>query len=382
MNRRTLLPILIMVFFGLCTLAVPLVVQRLYAGAQGEKGGRIKIPKVKYLQEAAFYRELDRNEVECRLCPRDCLLRPGEIGDCQVKVNVKGTLYSLVYSKPCSLSVEPIEKAPLYHFRPGHTRLCVATVGCNLRCKYCQNWQISQAKVDEVESYNFSPEQVVELALENDVESICFTFSEPIVFYEYMYDIAKLAKQQGLMTSIVSNGYINPKPFKELLQVLDAVKIDLKAFTEDFYEEVNLGELEPVLDSLKIVKEQGIWLEIVNLVIPTLNDDPEEIRRMCLWIKEELGDDIPLHFTRFFPQYRLTNLPATPLETLEQAYKIAKQVGLKYVYIGNVPGHPGNFTFCPSCGQQLIIRYGYFVLQNVIKDRNCPSCGEPISGYW
>jgi pyruvate formate lyase activating enzyme len=370
-----------MVFFGLCILAVPVVVQRLDAGGQGEKARRT-IPNPRELKEASFYRKLDDQEVECRLCPRECLLEHGDIGDCQVKINVEGTLYSLVYGKPCSLSVEPIEKAPLFHFKPGHTRLCVATVGCNLRCKYCQNWQISQAKVDEVEYRPLTPAQVVELAVVNGVQSICFTFSEPIVFYEYLYDIAVLARERGLMTSIVSNGYINPKPLRQLLQVLDAVKIDLKAFSEEFYEEVNLGELEPVLDSLKIVKEEGVWLEIVNLVVPTLNDDLEEIRRMCTWVKEELGDDVPLHFTRFFPQYKLTELPATPVETLEQAYKTAREVGLKYVYIGNVPGHPGNFTFCPSCGEQLITRHGFFVFGNSLDAGRCPACGAEIAGYW
>jgi pyruvate formate lyase activating enzyme len=355
---------------GLATLAVPFIVQKVYA-EPGEK-----------LEEARYYRKLADGEVECRLCPRECLLRPGEIGDCQVKVNRKGTLYSLVYGRPCSLSVEPIEKAPFYHFLPGSWRLCLATVGCNLRCKYCQNWEISQAKVEEVESAEMSPEQVVALALRNNVRIICFTFSEPIAFYEYMYDIAELAKRAGLKTAMVSNGYINPKPLEKLLDVMDAVKIDLKAFTEDFYEEINLGELEPVLEAIKIIRRWGVWLELVNLLIPTLNDDPREISAMCGWIRKELGDDVPLHFTRFFPQYRLTNLPPTPIESLEKAYSLAKAAGLKYVYIGNVPGHRNNSTFCPGCGKVLIQRIHFDVPANHLKAGKCPYCGMNISGCW
>ncbi|MBA7700776.1 GTP 3',8-cyclase [subsurface metagenome] len=367
-----------MIILGLCILTIPVFLQKPQAAPAQE----VLIENASTLKEALFYEKLYDNEVECRLCPRRCLLKEGERGDCQVRENIGGVLYSLVYGKPCSLSVEPIEKAPLFHFMPGHTRLCLATVGCNLRCKYCQNWQISQKTVEEVEHIIMSPEQVVETALHYNVDSICFTFSEPVVFYEYLYDIAVLAREKGLKTSIVSNGYINPEPLKKLLKVLDAVKIDLKAFTEEFYEEVSLGELAPVLDSLRIIKQEGVWLEVLNLVVPTLNDDPEEIRAMCAWIREELGDDVPLHFSRFFPQYRLTSLPSTPVETLEKAYAAAKEAGLKYVYIGNVPGHKYNSTFCPSCGETLIARIQFSVSQNQVTQGRCPFCGEPIPGFW
>lgn len=337
-----------------------------------------------HLHEAAYYRNLDGKEVECRLCPRECLLRDGERGDCQVKENIGGTLYSLTYGRPCSLSLEPIEKAPLYHFFPGHTRLCIAAAGCNMRCKFCQNWQISQRPPEEVPviAEYVSPDEVVALALDRGARSICFTFSEPTTFYEYMYDIADLARRHGLSTSMVSNGYINPKPLKRLLSVLTAVKIDLKSFTEEFYDEITFGELEPVLDTLKEIRSSGVWLEIVNLVIPTLNDDSEEIQSMCRWICQELGPDVPLHFTRFYPQYRLTSLPATPVGTLEAAWTIARNEGVRFVYVGNVMGHTNNSTFCPECGNPLIARTGFFVSVNRLAEGGCPDCGEQIAGLW
>jgi len=222
----------------------------------------------------------------------------------------------------------------------------------------------------------------VKEALANDAQSICFTFTEPIVFYEYMYETATLARKHGLKTSMVSAGYINKEPLLRLLKVLDAVKIDLKGFTEEFYEKITMGKLEPVLNTLRTIAEEGTWLEIVNLVVPTFNDDPEDLRRMCEWIRDELGASVPLHYSRFFPMYRLTNLPATPVTTLEKAYTIARATGLRFVYIGNVPGHTFNSTFCPSCGKMLIQRVQYSVPHIAIKDGRCPYCGEAIEGIW
>jgi len=334
------------------------------------------------LKEACFYRKLGDNETQCLMCPRRCLIPEGARGVCRNRENRSGTLFALTYGRPCSIAVEPIEKAPFWHFIPGHKRLCVATVGCNLRCKYCQNWHISQKRVEEVRHYNLSPEEVVKIAKRDGVKSICFTFSEPTAFYEYMYDIAKLAKENGLMSSMVSNGFINPEPLRKLTKVLDAVKIDLKGFSEDFYEKVCFGRLEPVLNTLRILKEEGTWLEIVNLIVPPLNDDPNEIEKMCEWIKKNLGDEVPLHFIRFFPNYKLTHLPPTPVETLEKAIEIAQGVGLKYVYIGNVPGHKYNFTYCPECGRCLIKRVVFFLLENNIVNGRCKFCGEKIPGFW
>ena len=334
------------------------------------------------LKEAYFYQKLGDQEVQCLMCPRKCLILEGARGVCRNRENHGGRLYALTYGRPCSIAVEPIEKAPFFHFIPGHKRLCVATVGCNLRCKYCQNWHISQKRVEEVRHYDLSPEQIVEIAKREEVKSICFTFSEPTAFYEYMYDIAKLAKENGLMTSIVSNGFINPQPLRQLIEVLDAVKIDLKGFSEEFYEEVCFGRLEPVLNTLRTLREEGMWVEIVNLVVPPLNDDPNEIEKMCQWIKENLGDEVPLHFLRFFPDYKLTHLPSTPVKTLERAIEIAQKVGLKYVYIGNVPGHQHNSTFCPECGKRLIHRVHFALLGNNMEDGKCKFCGQEIPGIW
>lgn len=338
---------------------------------------------VEHSKEAMFYRELADKTVQCLLCPRVCVIETGKSGFCRVRENRSGKLLSLVYGRPCTVDIGPIEKAPLYHFLPGHERLCLATVGCNLSCKHCHNWQISQAAPGKRREHRLSPAEIVETAKRAGVNSISFTYTEPTVFYEYMYDISKLAQKEGIRTSIVSNGYINPEPLRKLLKVTDAVKIDLKAFSDEFYREITgNANLQPVLNTLLILKEEEQYFEIVNLVIPSLNDSPEEIRALCLWIRDNLGEEVPLHFTRFLPSYRLTHLPATPVKTLERAIRIAQEKGLRYVYIGNVPSHKNNSTFCPSCEEELIHRVGFSVLSNEIVDGNCRFCGGEISGIW
>ncbi len=332
--------------------------------------------------QAMFFSKQDDGQVWCRLCPRKCMIPDGKRGFCGSRENRGGTLYPLTYGKPCSLGLEPIEKAPFYHFIPGHARFVIAAAGCNLRCKFCQNWSISQASFEDVRSYSLSPQEVVAMALEQKARSICFTFTEPVSFYEYMYDTAKLAREKGLKTSVVTSGFINPEPLKKLLTVMDAVKIDLKAFNEKFYEEMCAAELAPVMKSLKAVKDSGTWLEIVNLVIPTLNDDPADLKRMCEWIKKDLGPDVPVHFTRFHPAYKLTSVPPTPISTLEKAYSIAKEAGLNYVYVGNVPGHEHNSTFCPGCKKMLIQRVQFEILENNIREGKCRFCGRKVSGKW
>ena len=303
---------------------------------------------------------------------------------CKVRQNIGGKLYSLVYEKPVVIHLDPIEKKPFYHFLPGSRAYSLATAGCNLACKYCQNWDIAQRFPEDVKSYNMPPEKVVEEAKKSEAEVIAFTYNEPVVWYEYMYDIAQLAKKEGLKTVIVTSGYINPEPLKELLQVLDGVKIDLKGFSEEFYREVVGGKLEPVLEALKIVKESGKWLEIVNLVVPGYNDKPEEIRQMCQWIKENLGTDVPLHFSRFHPDYKLLNVPPTPPETLMKAREICLDVGLKYVYVGNLPQFvEGNTTFCPDNHKPLIVRKGFFVNENKLnKEGKSSECPSEIPGVW
>ncbi|MEO0076728.1 MAG: AmmeMemoRadiSam system radical SAM enzyme [candidate division WOR-3 bacterium] len=329
-----------------------------------------------------FYTKLDNKKVRCELCPRYCIIEPNKRGFCRNRENRDGVLYSIVYNRPCTIGIEPIEKAPFYHFLPGEMRLTLATASCNQRCKYCQNWEISQKSVDELKNYYKTPADIVALAEQESLKIICFTYTEPVVFYEYMYDIAKLARAKGIKTAVVSGGFINTAPLQELCKVVDAIKIDLKGFDETFYREVCGSELAPILSAIKTVKESGVHLELVNLVVPTLNDDTNKIKAMCQWIKENIGSDIPLHFTRFFPQYKLQNLPPTPITTLEKAVAIGQKVGLKYVYIGNVPGHKYDNTYCPSCRKLLIKRQGYSILENNIVNGKCRFCGSKIYGVF
>lgn len=343
----------------------------------------LKEVKTEFLKEARFYKTLSGGRVQCQLCPNKCILSEGQRGLCKVRENRGGKLYSLVYGKPVAIHVDPIEKKPFYHFLPKAKAYSLATAGCNLACKFCQNWDIAQRFPEDVKSYNYPPEKVVEEALKFGAEVIAFTYNEPTVWYEYMYDIAKLAKTKGLKTVMVSSGYINPEPFRQLLEVLDAVRIDLKGFDEKYYQEIVGGELKPVLESIKTAYQSGTWLEIINLVVPGYNDDEKEIRAMCQWIKENLSEDVPLHFLRFHPDYKMRNLPPTPIETLKKARKIAQEVGLNYVYIGNVPEIEGSTTFCPDNNQPLIIRKGFFVEENKIDEEgNSPICPTKIPGVW
>ncbi len=341
-----------------------------------------KAKKESFLREAMFYKVLAGDEVQCQMCFRKCIIPEGRRGACRNRENREGKLYSVVYGRPSAVHVDPIEKEPQYHFLPGSEILCIGTAGCNFRCRHCHNWHLSQRSIEEMAYvYDLMPEKAVEQALKNKIPTMSFTYNEPTSFYEYVYDIAKLAKEKGLRIIWHSNGAINPAPLKELLKYTDGVTIDLKGFSQRAYDNSS-AELEPVLRTLKIIKKEGKWLEIVNLVIPTINDDLEEIRKMCIWIKENLGVDVPLHFSRFFPAYRLTQLPPTPISTLEKAYEIARKVGLNYVSIGNVPGHKYNSTFCPKCGKKLIHRTHFMVLSNDIEDGKCRFCGQEIPGIW
>ncbi len=341
-----------------------------------------KAKKESFLREAMFYEVLAGDEVQCQMCFRKCIIPEGRRGACRNRENRKGKLYSVVYGRPSAVHVDPIEKEPQYHFLPGSEILCIGTAGCNFRCRHCHNWHLSQRSIEEMAYvYDLMPEKAVEQALKDKIPTMSFTYNEPTSFYEYVYDIAKLAKEKGLRIIWHSNGAINPAPLKELLKYTDGVTIDLKGFSQRAYDNSS-AELEPVLRTLKIIKKEGKWLEIVNLVIPTINDDLEEIRKMCIWIKENLGVDVPLHFSRFFPAYRLTQLPPTPISTLEKAYEIARKVGLNYVSIGNVPGHKYNSTFCPKCGKKLIHRTHFMVLSNDIEDGKCRFCGQEIPGIW
>jgi len=331
---------------------------------------------------ARHWEAIDGGRVRCMLCPRMCTLASRERGYCGVRKAEDGHLYTLVHSRPCSVRNDPIEKKPLFHYHPGTDSFSLATAGCNLGCLFCQNWRISQFRPEEVESIHLPPDQVVSQALSAGSRSIACTYSEPIAFYEYTYDIAAESRRRGIGTVMISNGFINRRPMEQLLDVLDAVKIDLKAFRDTFYRELCDAELRPVLDTLRLIRSRGVWLEIVVLLVPTRNDDEGEIRAMARWILQELGPDVPLHFTRFHPTYRLTNLPSTPVRTLERSRQIALDVGLHYVYAGNVPGHPGEDTFCHGCGHHLISRDGFVIRFNRIRDGRCPACSVQIPGRW
>jgi pyruvate formate lyase activating enzyme len=335
------------------------------------------------LKEALFYKKLDKKIVQCHLCPRNCVIPVGKRGFCGVRENRDGTLYTLSYAKLVSMNdMDPIEKKPLFHFLPGTKTFSIATAGCNLKCKFCQNWEISQKRPEEVDFVYIEPKEFVQLVKKSGRPTIAYTYSEPTIFYEYMFETAKLAHEQGIRNIMHSNGYINEEPLRQLAKYLDAANIDLKGFSEDFYAKLTEGTLEPVLRSLKILKEEGVHLEITNLILPGFNDDEETLRKMCLWIKENLGPETPLHFSRFFPMYKLLYLNPTPVQALEKARKIALDCGLKYVYIGNVVGNPAENTYCPKCGKIVIERRGYFVVQDNIVDGKCKFCGYEIKGVW
>lgn len=344
--------------------------------AQGEKKGYIQT-KLAY-----HFLALDHRRIQCQLCPRQCLVPDGRRGFCGVRENRGGKYYSLVYGNPCAVHVDPIEKKPFYHLLPASTSFSIATAGCNLRCKFCQNWEISQARPEDTYNLDFSPEKVVAMAKKVGARSIAYTYVEPTIFFEYMIDTARLAKKEGILNVYHSNGFINPGPLKELAKFLDAANIDLKGYTEEFYSSMLQGRLAPVLQTLKVLRELGVHLEITHLVIPTQNDDIEGVRKMCTWIKADLGADTPVHFSRFYPLYKLRNLPPTPVSTLEKSRKIAMDVGLEYVYIGNVPGHEGERTYCPKCQKLLIGRQGYTIGEVHLIKGKCQFCGKPIPGIW
>lgn len=336
-----------------------------------------------YGTEAMFYETLDNDYVQCGICYRECIIGPGKRGFCQARENQEGVLYSLVYGKPSALQLDPIEKEPMFHKHPGTTIFCVGTASCNFRCTYCHNWSLSQVTIEEVRNYwQRTPEELVREAKSYGAKGISFTYNEPTILYEYVLDTARLAQEAGLDFIFHTNGSMSPEPLKKLLPYVDGVTVDLKGFTSEFYHNLPGSSLEPVLNTLQIISESDVWLEIVNLVIPQHNDDPETIKDMCLWIVNTLGQDIPLHFTRFSPSYRLTGVPPTPLETLETAHTIAKEAGLQYVYIGNYPGHANNSTYCPQCRERIIERYHFSVYDVHIEQGHCAFCAHPIPGLW
>ncbi len=334
------------------------------------------------LKEAMYYKKLETHRVECKLCPRECKIADLERGYCGVRENRGGTYYTLVHSRICALHTDPIEKKPFFHYFPGTPAISVATPGCNIECKFCQNWQISQFRPEQIDCVKLSPEDLVKKAKLSGSATIAYTYSEPVVFYEFMYDSARAAKKEGITSVVVSNGYINEEPLVELCKYVDAVKIDLKAFTDKFYKETCSGELKPVLETLKTLKRLDKWFEIVVLIVPTLNDNEDDTKKMCAWVLKELGPQVPIHFTRFHPTYKIKNLPPTPVAILERARQIALDTGLHFPYVGNVPGHHGENTYCPDCKELLIKRVGFTITRNTLQDGKCHHCQHPIPGVW
>jgi pyruvate formate lyase activating enzyme len=350
------------------------------------EGGAVKelaiLQDTEQLHEASWWEAEPGDRVHCYLCPRHCHIHAGQAGFCFIRVNRGGKLYSLGYGAPAALQIDPIEKKPLSHFLPGSRVFSMGTAGCNMGCFFCQNWDISKSRQDQVRSQRVAPEDVPLLALEHGCESIAFTYNEPTIWGEYVVDICKAAKDHGLKRVMVSNGYITREAFHDIYDHIDAANIDLKAFTENFYGKITLTHLQPVLDTLQWLKnETPVWFELTNLLIPTLNDGAEEIGKLSEWVMQHLGPDVPLHFTAFHPDFKLRDKPATPPETLHRARKIALEAGLNYVYEGNIFSEGAN-TVCPSCGLLLVRRSWHNVLENNLKNGACPSCGLAIPGVW
>lgn len=318
----------------------------------------------------------------CELCPNECVLKEGDTGGCRSRRVTDSQLMTLTYGNPCAANRDPVEKKPLYHFLPGSFAFSIATAGCNLACLNCHNWSISQSSPGDTRNFDLMPDDVIRSAVEAGCRSIAYTYSEPTTFYEYMFDTATISKEAGIKNIIVSNGYIREKPLRHLTSVIDAANIDLKVFNENKYIKLTGGKLRPVLDSLQLYLEEGVWLEITNLVVPGWSDDIEEIKDMCIWLETNGFASVPLHFSRFQPRYMLKQLPPTPVETLNQAREIALEAGMKYVYIGNVPESGATSTRCPVCKREVIQRKGYFITGNNIKEGRCLYCGNPISGIW
>jgi len=352
------------------------------AGVSGVVSGPPRDSGATWLTPARYYRKLPKRYVKCQLCPRHCYVAPGARGFCEVRENRRGEYFTLVYGRAASLNIDPIEKKPFFHVLPGSPVFSFATAGCNLECKNCQNYQLSQARPEALPAVNLPPTALVRVAREQGCSLIAGTYSEPTVFCEYLLDVAKEGNKRGVRTVMVSSGFIERQPMTDLCRELTAIKIDLKSMRHRFYKTNSQGALKPVLNSIELVKKQGVWLEIVYLVIPTLNDSEAEIKDLARWVHTHVGADVPLHFSRFHPAYKLTRLPPTPYETLKRCAAIARAEGLHYVYVGNVPGTSDQATRCPKCGKVVIGRENFAITARHLKDERCAFCHQPIPGIW
>ena len=328
-----------------------------------------------------FYEKKENNDAQCGLCNHRCLIREGKRGICRVRENREGALYSLVYGMSAAEQIDPIEKKPFFNFYPGSNALSIGTLGCNFKCLHCQNYHLSQPPHDivEVREKALSPEKIISLALQYGCKIIAYTYNEPTVFYEYAYDTARLAREREIKNVFVTNGYISPEALRQISPFIDGANIDLKSFREDFYQKICGAKLQPVLDSIKLYKELGIWVEVTTLLIPTHNDSDGELYQVAEFIKG-IGEEIPWHISQYYPTHPLNNQPRTPIKTLRRAREIGREAGLRYVYQGNVPGEKGESTFCYQCQKLLIHRTGYQILESKIQNSSCPFCGAKIDG--
>jgi len=333
------------------------------------------------MQEALLYEKLDDQTVKCNLCAHHCKIKPGKSGICKVRENIDGTLYTRVYGRTIARHVDPIEKKPLYHFYPGSSAFSIGTPGCNFHCSFCQNCEISQVDSDEIleTGHKASPTDLVQEAIKTGCKSIAYTYTEPTIFFEYALDIAKHAREAGLKNIFVSNGYMTPEMLDIIGPYLDAINIDLKAFHDETYKRLMGGHLQPVLNALKKVIEMDIWLEVTTLVIPGVNDSGSELYEIAHFIADELGVDVPWHISRFFPGYKMNDVPVTPMSTIDKAVQAGKEAGMNYIYVGNVPFSSEQNTHCPGCEATLIERSGYNILSNRIENGTCPECGSRIA---
>ncbi len=334
------------------------------------------------MKEALFYKTEPNNDIRCFLCPHNCLIKIGRRGLCNVRENIDGKLYSLVYGKVVAENVDPIEKKPIFHILPGSFSYSISTVGCNLSCRNCQNWQISQIDKDSIiPGRDTNPEEIIKNALKTGCKSIAYTYTEPTIFYEFAYDCCTLAHAKGIKNIFVTNGYTNSEPLEKITHLLDACNVDLKSFREDTYKKICGGKLEPVENSIKLMKKLGIWVEITTLVIPKVNDSIEELTDIADFIKE-VGKEIPWHLSAFYPNHLMTDIPPTSAHILTKAREMGIDKGLKYVYTGNMQGDEGENTYCYNCKNILIERYGFTVIKNNIKNKKCPHCDAKIDGIF
>ncbi len=331
------------------------------------------------IKEGILFDVLPGNKVKCNICSHRCTIAEGKVGICGTRKNIGGKIYSIIYNTVSSEAVDPVEKKPLYHFLPGTLSYSLGTIGCNFRCLHCQNWNISQVALEEAYTKEITPEEAIKRAVAAGCRSISWTYNEPAIWHEYTFDSAVLAKKAGLKTIYVTNGYITAEALRRMAPYLDAYRVDIKSFSEEFYRKVCGARLAPVLESIKLAKELGIHIETITLLIPSKNDSKEEVTGIVKWVHDNLGEDTPMHFTRFYPMHKMDDVPPTPVETLEMAYDIARKEGMKFVYTGNVPGHKYENTYCPKCNALLIDRAGFRVNAVKIMNGKCPDCGEKIA---